>query len=128
MSSAVSTSVAGQFPLAAEDAFPFKRELSLAPLVTAWLDANDGESSLAGSIAALVRERLRAVPELMAPIADGAALLARHRELVDVLMAKVFPAASWERDYGAVLAPFTVRAVYSTPSFRHLFLDGDGAL
>jgi len=127
MSSAVSTSVAGQFPLAAEDAFPFKRELSLAPLVTAWLDAHDGESSLAGSIAALVRERVRAVPELMAPIADGA-VLARHRELVDVLMAKVFPAASWERDYGAALAPFTVRAVYTTPSFHQLFLGEDGAL
>jgi hypothetical protein len=63
----------------------------------------------------------------MAPLVD-VAVLARHQELVDVLMAKVFPAASWTRDYGAVLAPFTVRAVYGTPPFRQLFLDEHGAL
>ena len=127
MSSMVSTSIEGGFPLAADDAFPFRRELSLAPLVTAWIDAAHGEASLAGSIASLVRDRLRGAPELMAPVED-VAILARHQELVDVLMAKVFPGASWHRDYGAVLAPFTVRAVYSTPSFRQLFLDEDGAL
>ena len=121
------TSREGGFPLAADDAFPFRRELSLAPLVTAWIDAAHGESSLAGSIASLVRDRLRGAPELMAPIQD-VAVLARHQELVDVLMAKVFPGASWHRDYGAVLAPFTVRAVYGTPSFCQLFLDEHGAL
>jgi hypothetical protein len=82
---------------------------------------------LVASIAGLVRERLRGAPELMAPLVD-VAVLARHQELVDVLMAKVFPAASWTRDYGAVLAPFTVRAVYGTPPFRQLFLDEHGAL
>src|SRR5262245_45840146 len=127
MSSAVPTSLGGQFPLVTDDAFPFRRELSLAPLASAWLDASHGESSLAGSMATLVRGRLRAAPELMAPLEDMA-VLARHQELVDVLMAKVFPAASWSRDYGAILAPFTVRAVYSTPAFRQLLLDADGAL
>src|SRR5262245_16563671 len=127
MSSAMSTSLAGQFPVAADDAFPFRRQLSLAPLVSAWLDVAPGESSLVGSIASLVRERLRGAPELMAPLDDGA-VLAEHRELVDVLMAKVFPTASWAQDYGAILAPFTVRAVYSTPSFRQLFLDEHGAM
>jgi hypothetical protein len=127
MSSTAPTALEGRFPLAADDAFPFRRELSLAPLVTAWLDAAPGESSLAGAIADLVRERLRGAPELTAPLQD-AAVLARHRELVDVLMAKVFPAASWHRDHGAVLSPFTVRPVYSTPAFRQLFVDEGGAL
>ena len=127
MSSTVSTPIEAQFPVAADDAFPFRRELSLAPLVTAWIEAADRETSLAGSIAGLVRDRLRSAPELMAPIGD-LAVFTRHQELVDVLMAKVFPAASWQSDYGAVLAPFTVRAVYGTPSFRQLFLDEHGAL
>ncbi len=127
MSSVVPTSMEAQFPLSADDAFPFRRELSLAPLATAWIDAAHAEASLAGSIAGLVRDRLRAAPELMASIAD-LSVLARHGELIDVLMAKVFPAASWDRDYGAVLAPFTVRAVYGTPSFRQLFLDEAGLL
>ena len=127
MSSTFAMSSEGQFPVAADDAFPFRRELSLAPLVAAWIDASHSESSLAGSIASLVRDRLRETPELMAPIED-VAVLTRHQELLDVLMAKVFPAGSWHQDYGAVLAPFTVRAVYGTPSFRQLFLDEHGAL
>jgi GAF domain len=127
MTSVMSTSMDAQFPLAPDDAFPFRRQFSLAPLVAAWVDAAHAETSLAGSIAGLVRDRLRAVPELVAPI-DDLFVLARHGDLIDVLMAKVFPAASWDRDYAAVLVPFTVRAVYGTPSFRQLFLDEGGLL
>jgi GAF domain-containing protein len=127
MSSTVSHPIEGQASLAPDEVFPFRRELSLAPLVTAWIQAADREEGLAGSIAAVVRDRLREVPELMGSVADPA-LFARQAELIDVLMAKVFPAASWDRDYGAVLAPFTMRAVYATPSFTRLFLGARGTL
>jgi hypothetical protein len=127
MGSTVSHPIEGQFPLAADEAFPFRRELSLAPLVTAWMEAAGHADGLAGSIASVVRDRLRQAPELLGPVED-LSLFTRQAELIDVLMAKVFPAASWDRDYGAILSPFAVRAVYGTPSFNRLFRGERGAL
>ena len=131
MSSSPPATTEGRFPIAPvspeTDNFPFKRELSLAPLVNVWWNAAESEDGLIASMGRLVREELRTTPELLAPLDDLAAL-AKHPALVDVLMAKIFPMASWERDYAALLSPFAVRVVYATPSFRRLFLDGSGAL
>ena len=68
---------------------------------------------------------LERAPELRAPIEDPAAL-ERHRDLVEVLMSLVFPAASWGEDYGAAAVPFQLRAFHATPSFRRLLLDEQG--
>jgi hypothetical protein len=39
----VATSAEARLPVIGEDAFPFRREPSLAPLTRAWLEAADGE-------------------------------------------------------------------------------------
>jgi hypothetical protein len=117
-----------RFPIVpGADSFPFRRELSLAPLVAFACQAEAGGEGLGGAIARLVRDALKSAPELLEPIEDPA-VLARHQGLVDVLMAKVFPSASWERDFAALLSPFAVAVAYATPSFRRHFLDGAGAL
>jgi hypothetical protein len=105
-------------------AFPFRRELSLGPLVAAW-EVAAAEPGIAGNVARAVCQGLERVPELRAPIEDPS-VLERHRDLVDVLMSRVFPAGSWEQDYGAAMVPFQLRAVHATPSFRRLLLDADG--
>jgi hypothetical protein len=107
-------------------AFPFRRELSLAPLVAAW-EAAAAEPGIAGDVARAVCRGLDRAPELRAPI-DDPSTLERHRELVDVLMSRVFPAASWAQDYAAATVPFQLRAVHATPSFRRLLLDANGVL
>ncbi len=131
MSSSLPATTEGRFPIAPvspeTDDFPFRRELSLAPLVNVWWNAAESEHGLIASMGRLVREQLRATPELLAPL-DDLAFSPERQELVDVLMAKIFPTASWDRDYGAVLAPFAVRAVYGTPSFRQLVPRRVGAL
>jgi GAF domain len=110
----------------AATAFPFRCELSLAPLVAAW-EAMAAEPGIAGDLARTVCQGLARAPELRAAIEDPA-VLERHRDLVEVLMSLVFPAASWEQDYAAAAVPFQVRAVHATPSFRRLLLDADGML
>lgn len=107
--------------------FVFRSELSLAPLVRFWMATVEDETSTRGVIARLIRERLAKAPELTSPIEDTE-VVARHRELVDVLMAAVFPPASWSREYGAALVPFQLRSVYATPLCRDVLLGEDGRL
>ena len=68
---------------------------------------------------------LEAAPELRGPI-DDLSVFENHRELVAVLMSRVFPAGVLGPDYMAATVPFQLRAVHATPSFRRLLLDADG--
>jgi GAF domain len=116
-----------RFPLNTDLAdFPFKRQLSLAPLVALWDDAAAGKGVRA-SLARVVNDALEEAPELREPI-DDLGLLERHGELVGALMAKVFPPAFWEQEYAAALVPFTLRPFYATPSFERLLLGPDNLL
>src|SRR5262245_36588522 len=106
--------------------FPFRPELSLAPLIATW-EAEATEPGVAGDVARAVCRELDRAPELRAPIED-LSLLDRHRDLVEVLMSRVIPVASWEQDYAAAMVPFQLRAVHATPAFRRLLLDGNDTL
>jgi hypothetical protein len=104
-------------------AFPFRRELSLAPLIAAW-STGSGEPGVRAALLGAVQEALGKAPELLEPIHD-LATIARHRELVEVLMSKVFPAASWDWDLEAAIVPFTVQPFYASPTFERM-LGGEG--
>jgi hypothetical protein len=107
-------------------AFPFRCELSLGPLVAAW-EAAAAEPGIAGDVARAVCRGLDRAPELRKPIEDPAAL-DRHQDLIQVLMSRVFPVASWDRDFIAATVPFHLRAVHATPSFRRALLGADGVV
>src|SRR5439155_23975622 len=77
-------------------AFPFKTELSLAPLFDFWARKFDDDSSSAkGAFIRTVREQVKQVPELLGPISD-LGVINRHRPLMDVLMSGIFPPAFFE--------------------------------
>ncbi len=121
-------SVEMRFPIRRElTGFPFKRGLSLAPLIAAWSKAVPGDRQIAAGLHRQVLEEVRKAPELLAPI-DNLSVLDRHRELVDVLMAKVFPPASWGEDYAAAMFPYEFRTFYATPAFARIFVDADGGV
>jgi hypothetical protein len=107
-------------------AFPYRRELSLDPLIAAW-EAVATEPGVAGDVARAVCRGLEVAPELRGRI-DDLSVIEKHHELVSVLMSRVFPAGSWDRDYMAATVPFQLRAVHATPNFRRLLLDADGTL
>jgi GAF domain-containing protein len=129
MSTPSTVSSGSHFPIDPNiSTFPFRRQLSLAPLVEFWTQTGPDDPEVTRTIARVVADALRAAPELSAPIEDPA-VLDRHRELVALLMSRVFPPASWEQDYGAACHPFNLLAAfYATPSFRRELVGDDGML
>jgi hypothetical protein len=107
--------------------FPFRCELSLRPLIDFWTQGIAGEQSVKGALGRLVEQEVRKVPELLEPITD-LSVIGRNRELIDTLMASVFPAASWDQSYGAALIPFHLRSFYATPSFERMLMGDGGVL
>jgi GAF domain len=115
-----------QSALRADPGFPFRCELSLAPLIAFWA-RSAGDPSAKGALARIVGEEVQRAPELLATIEDTS-VIERHRELVDTLMTAVFPAAAWEQEYIAALVPFQLRAFYATPLMRRLLIAENGTL
>jgi len=109
--------------------FPFTCQLSLAPLIAFWQQAISTQHPIKEAMARMVQDQLHQAPELFEPITDQA-IIAQHRELVDMLMSVVFPRASWEQAYAAALLPFHLqKSFYATPSFERLGMaDEDGTL
>ncbi len=106
-------------------AFPFRRELSLAPLVAAWEAAaaepgHRGRRGPGGLPGARPGARAAGADRGSRPCSSATASWSRSS------CRCVFPAASWGEDYGAAAVPFQLRAVHATPSFRRLLLDEQG--
>ncbi|PYN73319.1 MAG: GAF domain-containing protein [Candidatus Rokuibacteriota bacterium] len=108
-------------------AFPFKTELSLAPLFDFWAKKFDDDSSAKGAFIRTVREQVKQVPELLGRITD-LGVINRHRHLMDVLMSGIFPPAFFEQEFSAVLIPFVLKSFYATPPFDRLLRTEDGML
>ena len=108
-------------------AFPFRCELSLAPLITFWTQTSAYHEFGKGPIPGIVREKAREAPEL-AGVIDDLSVIEKHRAFVDLMMTAMFPPAFWEQEYGAALFPFQLRAFYATPPFRRALMGPDGTL
>src|SRR5215813_6436796 len=108
-------------------AFPFRCELSLAPLITFWTQLSAYHEFGRGPIPGIVREKAREAPELAGLIED-LSVVEKHRAFVDLMMTAMFPPGFWEQEYGAALFPFQLRAFYATPPFRRALMGADGSL
>jgi hypothetical protein len=97
--------------------FPFECELSLRPLIEFWERGIADEASLRGRVGRVLRAELDRAPELFRRI-DNLDVLAQHADLVEMLMAAIFPAASRLSEPAAALIPFQIKSFYSTPAFR----------
>ena len=106
---------------------PFRCELSLAPLITFWTQTSAYHEFGRGPLPGIVREKVRHAPELAGAIED-LSIIAKHQELVDLMMSAMFPPAFWEQEYGAALFPFQLRAFYATSAFRRSLMNEDGTL
>ena len=109
------------------EAFPFPRELSLAPLITFWTQTSAYSEFGRGPLPGIIREKVRQASELVGIIED-VSVIGRHQKLVDLMMSAMFPPAFWEQEYGAALFPFELRAFYATSAFRRALMNEDGTL
>ncbi|HXJ82179.1 MAG TPA: GAF domain-containing protein [Candidatus Methylomirabilis sp.] len=107
--------------------FPFDVELSLTPLIKFWEREGHDPQSLRGKLFETLRTALMEAPELAGPIHDVSAL-AKHQDLLGVLMDVVFPPAFWQQEYAAALVPFQLKSFYSTPLFARELMGTDGKL
>src|SRR2546427_5396280 len=117
----------GARPVAHPAALPFRTELSLAPLIRFWTQLSAYSELGRGPLPGIVRERIKQAPELSA-VVDDVSVIAKHRQLVDLMMSAMFPPAFWEQEYGAALFPFQLRAFYATSLFRRTLMNDDGTL
>src|SRR5881296_2776140 len=117
----------GAQPVAHPAALPFRTELSLAPLIRFWTQLSAYSELGRGPLPGIVRERIKQAPELSA-VVDDVSVIAKHRQLVDLMMSAMFPPAFWEQEYGAALFPFQLRAFYATSLFRRTLMNDDGTL
>ncbi len=108
-------------------ALPFRTELSLAPLVRFWTQLSAYSELGRGPLPEIVRERSKQAPELSASI-DDVSVIAKHQQLVDLMMSAMFPPGFWQQEYGAALFPFQLRAFYATSLFRRTLMNDDGTL
>jgi hypothetical protein len=110
------------------DTFPFRRRLSLRPLIDFWRGEGPASEECAGSVCSalgqVVNEALARAPELEEPV-DDPAVLERHQDVVDALMSAVFAPAAWDQSLGAALLPFDLVSVYETPGFKRALLSDD---
>src|SRR5262249_7336013 len=106
--------------------FPFRSELSLAPLIAFWTRPSSGSSPLE-VLARMVGDKILDPAGELSRIVDPAAI-AERRDVIDVLMAAVFPPASWDHVYGGAMIPFHLRGFYATRSMQRLLMGADGAL
>src|SRR5215510_9402644 len=117
----------GARPDAHPTALPFRTELSLAPLVRFWTQLSAYSELGRGPLPEIVRERSKQAPELSASI-DDLSVIAKHQQLVDLMMSAMFPPGFWQQEYGAALFPFQLRAFYATSLFRRTLMNDDGTL
>jgi hypothetical protein len=99
--------------------FPFKTYLSFYPLIEFWekelLHTNNYKSELIR----LSLEKIKHVPELSGLIEDYS-VLEKHKDVVDLLMAVIYPAAQWKTQIRASTVPFTFNFFYRTPAFEKM--------
>jgi GAF domain-containing protein len=114
-------------PIPGSEAFPFRCELSLAPLITFWTLTSAYQEFGRGPLPGIVREKIRQAPAL-AGLIDTLSIIEQHKPLVDLMMTALFPPAFWEQEYGAALFPLQLRAFYATAAFRRSLMNDDGTL
>jgi len=106
--------------------YPFRCVLSLQPLVDFWNRMGESDDSAWLGMPDDLKRDLDAAPELLGPIED-LSVLPSKTSLLRRLMAVVFPEAFWEAEAVAAVVPFDLTPVLTSPAFRRLFIDDDGA-
>jgi len=104
------------------DESAFNSRFSLKPLIATLkrtvAEGKPGAQRLYGELLT----QIEAIPELLEPQEDTV-LINEHRELIETLLATVFPPANSDHDnLYAVSFPFKFKVVYSSNLFQYLFL------
>jgi hypothetical protein len=103
----------------------FNSTLSLQPLIVVLKRMMAEEKPGAKKLYQHILKEIEAVPELLQSVQDTA-LLQQHGELVEALLACIFPpSTSSNQGLYAITYPFSSETIYASPGFKKIFLkDG----
>lgn len=104
-----------------EDIFPFKRRVSLRKLIQFWETLAASGNDPTTEAAQLILRRVSEYPELTQDTVDSE-VLARHSEILDLLMSAVFPIGRTKTIAAAAFPPFGLECFYATSRFTQLDL------
>lgn len=107
------------------DEFPFKSVLTLKYLIDYWEKDTQSSNKIRAALAKNVLDEVSKVPKIREPITD-LSFIEKHKELIDILMAIIYPSAQQEKQISASCIPFEFRTFYSSPQFKRI-LDPDGS-
>jgi hypothetical protein len=99
--------------------FPFKTFLSFQPLIEFWEKEALHENPVKSQIAKIVLEKAKRVPELNRSLSDFSGL-EKHKDVIDMLMAVIYPATQWEKQISGSVSPFSFNFFYKTPAFERI--------
>lgn len=107
--------------------FPFRSVLSLSGLIDLARKAQAHPEDNFIHLGDDFEDLLAQAPELCRPLEDRE-VLKKHSQLVNRLLALLFPPVFWNSEPFAVLIPFNMDPVWASPPFRSLFVGRDGCI
>ncbi|HSP88834.1 MAG TPA: GAF domain-containing protein [Ignavibacteriaceae bacterium] len=99
--------------------FPFKTYLSFGPLIEFWEKELFHSNIYKSELVKIALQKVKQVPEFNNLIEDHT-ILEKHKDIVDLLMAVIYPAAQRDKQISASVAPFSFNTFYKTPLFEKL--------
>src|SRR3970282_28078 len=96
--------------------FPFKTYLSFKPLIEFWEKELLHSNVYKSELVKISLEKIKRIQELNNPVEDYS-IIEKYKDMIDLLMAVIYPAASWQRQISASVAPFSFKFFYKTPMF-----------
>ncbi|MBX2873871.1 MAG: hypothetical protein KTR30_17280 [Saprospiraceae bacterium] len=99
--------------------FPFTTKLSFVPLLRHWEGLVKSGHPTQTFIAKEIKRLIQEAPALQKAI-NNSKILERYPELVNLMLAPLFPAAPGVASLGRVFKPMDLRSIYRTPGFDAL--------
>ncbi len=99
--------------------FPFTTKLSFVPLLRHWESLVKSNQPTQAFIAKEIKRHIQDAPPLQKAV-NNPKILERFPELVNLMLAPLFPAAPGVDSLGRVFKPMDLRSIYRTPGFDAL--------
>src|SRR5690606_30049206 len=94
------------------------------PLIEFWENELSHSNAFRLELIKISLEKIKQIPELNNLI-DDYSILDKYKDVIDLLMAVIYPSAQWNRQISASVVPFSFNFFYRTPLFDKI-LPKDG--
>lgn len=101
---------------------PYKTNLSFVPLINWWRNKLQSENAVEQFFAKEIISRVEKAPELMDIIKDDS-ILDEHRDIVELLIAGIFPISIRDKQFAKVSPPFVMKEIFKTPVMERMMSD-----